>query len=115
MIPANHVQVLLEKTESFDTYTTADWQDEQGNRYAVSSGIWTVRQINGVRYPQSAQDSVAATLMKFPDLDLGMIFYAQSMFLWGGTARPDRIVAITGDGPYEAINKLNLTHIGGEE
>lgn len=115
MIPANHVHVLLEKSESFDTYTSANWQDEQGNRYAVSSGIWTVRQINGVKYPQGAQAEVAQTLLKFTDLDLGMVFYAQAMFLWGGPARPDKIVAITGDEPNEAINKLNLTQVSGEE
>lgn len=48
---ANHVHVLLGKSKGFNTYGEPQWQDAQGNLYAVSSGLWSDAQIAGVTNP----------------------------------------------------------------
>ena len=120
MTAANHTHVILGKSSDVHTYTAANWQDGQGNLYAVSSGVWTDAQIAGVTNPAVLQGIVEAG--EVPEaVDLTLVQQAQAAFSLvhmaddeGNTnAAPSLagIVAIPSDNPHAALAWLGLTRI----
>ncbi|MCG7518840.1 hypothetical protein [Ruegeria sp. Ofav3-42] len=79
MAPANHVHMLLGKCDHLNTYHAAAWK-KGGDRYAVSSGMWTDMQIAGVANPAILTQLVAES--RVPDgVDLEQAATAQASFI----------------------------------
>lgn len=107
MEAASHVHVLLGKANHLNTYTVANWQDAEGNLYAVSSGIWTEAQIAGVTNPD-----VLAGIELPEGVDLALVAQAQAAFSLDDestTADPAQIIAMAGGNPLEALEAAGLS------
>ena len=106
---ANQLALCLGESSADDqTFSTASWQDAEGNLYAVSSTVAKpiFAQIAG--QPLQAPDHA-------PDMDLAAATRAQALLqINGGIASPDVIAVILGDRKESAqdhIAALGLTPI----
>jgi len=109
MPDANQLALALGESSADDrTFTTATWQDADGNLYAVCSTVAKpiFAQIAG--QPLQAPDHA-------PDMDLAAATRAQALLqINGGIATPDVIAVILGDrleSAQDHIAALGLTPI----
>lgn len=117
MESANHVHLLMGKSRHLNTFTAAGWQDSDGNKYAVSSGLWTGAQIAGVTNPDVLSDITPPE-----GTDLALVAQAQAVFtLHTHTTEtsvplpnPTTIIAITGENPLELLETMGLSRIDTE-
>ena len=106
---ANQLALCLGESSADDqTFSTASWQDAEGNLYAVSSTVAKpiFAQIAG--QPLQAPDHA-------PDMDLAAATRSQALLqINGGIASPDVIAVILGDrleSAQDHIKALGLTPI----
>ena len=106
---ANQLALALGESSADDrTFTTATWQDADGNLYAVCSTVAKpiFAQIAG--QPLQAPDHA-------PDMDLAAATRAQALLqINGGIATPDVIAVILGDrleSAQDHIAALGLTRV----
>ena len=106
---ANQLALCLGESSADDqTFSTASWQDAEGNLYAVSSTVAKpiFAQIAG--QPLQAPDHA-------PDMDVEAATRAQALLqINGGIATPDVIAVILGDrleSAQDHIKALGLTQI----
>lgn len=111
--PANHVHVLLGKSDFISTYMEHNYSDGSYN-YSVSSGVWTDTQIAGVK-----DSNIIQTLLiedRIPAIvDRNLAESAQSAFIIHNgvdtlpSIGPDKIVAVIHPDPQEVLSLLGLT------
>ena len=84
------------------TFGAATWQDAGGNLYSISSGLVVA---------ESYQGNALGLLIE-PEwgCDLAAANRAQAKIKIGGSARPDKLVAVFGD-VNSALSELQLTRI----
>jgi len=109
MPDANQLALALGESSADDrTFTTATWQDADGNLYAVCSTVAkpVFAQLAGL--PLQAPG-------RAPDMDLAAATRAQSLLqINGGIATPDVIAVILGDrleSAQDHIVELGLTRV----
>ena len=106
---ANQLALCLGESSADDqTFTTASYQDAQGNLYAVASTVAKPIFAELAGQPLQAPDHA-------PNMDLVAATRAQALLqINGGTASPDVIAVILGDRKESAqdhIEALGLTRI----
>jgi len=106
---ANQLALALGESSADDrTFTTATWQDADGNLYAVCSTVAKPVFAELAGQPLQAPDHA-------PDMDLAAATRAQSLLqINNGTASPDVIAVILGDrleSAQDHIVALGLTPI----
>ena len=106
---ANQLALCLGESPADDqTFTTASYQDAQGNLYAVCSTVAKPIFAEMAGQPLQAPDHA-------PGMDLAAAARAQSLLkINGGIARPDVIAVILGDrleSAQDHIEALGLTRI----
>ena len=106
---ANQLALCLGESSADDrTFTTATWQDADGNLYAVCSTVAKSVFAEMAGQPLQAPDHA-------PDMDLAAATRAQGMLqINGGIATPDVIAVILGDrleSAQDHIAALGLTPI----
>ena len=106
---ANQLALRLGESAADDqTFTTASYQDEQGNLYAVCSTVAKPIFAELAGQPLQAPDHA-------PDMDLAAATRAQALLqINGGIASPDVIAVILGDrleSAQDHIAALGLTPI----
>jgi len=106
---ANQLALCLGESAADDqTFTTASYQDEQGNLYAVCSTVAKPIFAELAGQPLQAPDHA-------PDMDLAAATRAQALLqINGGIASPDVIAVILGDrleSAQDHIAALGLTPI----
>ena len=106
---ANQLALALGESSADDrTFTTATWQDADGNLYAVCSTVAKPVFAELAGQPLQAPDHA-------PDMDLAAATRAQSLLqINNGTASPDVIAVILGDrleSAQDHIAALGLTPI----
>ena len=106
---ANQLALCLGESSADDqTFTTAAWQDAEGNLYAVCSTVAksVFAQLAGL--PLQAPDHA-------PDMDLAAATHAQALLqINGGKATPDVIAVILGnrlESAQDHIAALGLTRV----
>ena len=109
MPDANQLALALGESSADDrTFTTATWQDADGNLYAVCSTVAKPVFAELAGQPLQAPDHA-------PDMDLAAATRAQSLLqINNGTASPDVIAVILGDrleSAQDHIVALGLTPI----
>jgi len=113
MEACNHTMVMLGKTTALNTYAAAGHEDESGNPYAVSSGLWTDAQLAGVTDPDVLQGIIDAG--EVPEIvDIDQVMLAGSVFVLSAhviPASPDAITGLVGDDPIAIIAAMGLTAI----
>lgn len=117
MQAASHVLFLLGRTAVLDAYSSADWQNAAGDRFAVSSGAWSDGEIEGVLHPERFADRMAEYQSRQPDLDLALIAQAQAVFEMSQVpvpADPLKIVAVTGSNALEILASMGVSRIPSE-
>ena len=113
--PAAHIQdanqlalALGESAADYQTFTTASYQDAQGNLYAVCSTVAKPVFAEMAGQPLKAPEHA-------PGMDLAAATRAQSLLqINGGVAGPDVIAVILGDrleSAQDHIEALGLTRI----
>lgn len=118
---AGHTVALMRKSQSLTSYDEAGWQDSDGNLYAVSSGLWSAAQIEGVQNPDIINKlSEEEAIPEIEGLDLSIVSVAQGAFqiatdMDGTSLDPTKITAFMGDNPHQMITALGLTVIPTEE
>jgi len=106
---ANQLALALGESSADDrTFTTATWQDADGNLYAVCSTVAKSVFAEMAGQPLQAPDHA-------PDMDLAAATRAQALLqINGGIASPDVIAVILGDrleSAQDHIAALGLTPI----
>jgi len=106
---ANQLALCLGESHADDqTFTTASYQDAQGNLYAVCSTVAKPIFAQMAGQPLKAPDHA-------PDMDLAAATRAQALLqINGGTASPDVIAVILGDrleSAQDHISALGLTRV----
>ena len=106
---ANQLALCLGESSADDhTFTTASYQDADGNLYAVASTVAKPIFAEMAGQPLKAPDHA-------PDMDLAAAKRAQALLqINGGTASPDVIAVILGDrleSAQDHIQMLGLTRI----
>jgi len=106
---ANQLALALGESSADDrTFTTATWQDADGNLYAVCSTVAKPIFAEMAGQPLQAPDHA-------PDMDLAAATRAQALLqINGGIASPDVIAVILGDrleSAQDHIAALGLTPI----
>ena len=98
---ANQLALALGKSSADDrTFTTATWQDADGNLYAVCSTVAKPVFAELAGQPLQAPDHA-------PDMDLAAATRAQGMLqINGGAVSPDVIAVILGDTTENAKDHL---------
>lgn len=84
------------------TYGAALWQDADGNRYAVSSGLVSEA------FPTAAAAPLAPPSWS---ADMTAAARAQAAISIGEAAAPDRIAVIIGDDPQAALVALGVVRV----
>lgn len=118
MEAANHVEVLLGKAQSLNTFTVANWTD--GNiLFAVSSGLWEQKQIEGVQNPAIIELMQSAGRM--PEIvDPDLVEQAQAAtdvvppsVVNSNSAENGKILIVIADQhePLQILDNLGLTKI----
>ena len=109
---ANHLAVALgESAGDFETFIQADWQDSEGNKYAVASMQCTET------FFQYAGSQLQQRDFAPENWSVELASLAQSKIaLWMGegdlpTADPDKIVGIVMDDPRAALAALAVERI----
>ena len=118
---AGHTLALMRKSASLTAYDEASWQDASGAPYAVSSGLWTPEQIEGVQRPAIVRAmEIAGTIPEVEGLDLELVAEAQANFR---IVDPDvlppldgtKITAFLGEKPIDTLQALGLSAIPQED
>ena len=104
MIPdANQLALCLGYGPDDDkTFGLPLWQDAQGNRYSIASGLV------GENFQQTATSPLVEPAW---GCDMDAARRAQAVTRIGGTADPSRLVAVFGDDPQAAIAVLGLAQV----
>lgn len=113
MEAANHTHVVLGKCDHLNTYAATNFQDAAGNKYAVSSGLWSDSQIAGVTNP-----SALAGVNAPEGVDLSLVGAAQAAFELHeniALAAPNKIIARVGDNAVSVLESMRLVPINIED
>ena len=110
---ANQLALALGESSADDqTFTTASYQDAQGNLYAVASTVVKPIFSQLAGQPLQAPDHA-------PDMDLAAATRAQSLLqINNGTASPDVIAVILGDrleSAQDHIAALGLSRVSSDD
>lgn len=112
MEAANHLAVSIgESAGDFESFVSADWQDAEGNKYAVMSSAITGLLLHYAGTQLQRRDFAPESW----SLELAMQAQA-AINLWLGdgdppTASPDRIAAIVMDDAWTALQLLGVSRI----
>lgn len=115
MVPANHLAVAIgESAGDFESFTIADWQDAEGNKYAVMSSVITGLLLQYAGTPPQQREFAPE------EWDAQLAMQAQAAItLWLGegdppAAAPDRITGIVMDDAWTALQLLGVSRIPSE-
>jgi len=116
VVPEQHITkanaialVLGESINDDQTFTQANWQDAQGNKYAVASTVAKDVFLTGASRPLTAPNHA-------PNADVALASQAQAILALCTqtspvTANPDQIVVVVGDNTESATDHVSAVGV----